>query len=167
MSLPELIFYVTVVTGSIAMLLHLRKGAFFVPSRRSDVARMLAFLEVHKGMKVADLGSGDGRLLVGLAEAGAEAHGFEHNPILVWQSRRAIRKKALHARALVHFRNFWKEDFSSFDAVVVYGIPYIMQRLEVKLRSELKPGARVVSNAFPFPTWEPAGKEHRVYLYKK
>jgi len=31
----------------------------------------------------------------------------------------------------------------------------VMGRLEEKLRSELKPEARVVSNSFRFPTWEP------------
>ncbi|MDO8564572.1 MAG: methyltransferase domain-containing protein, partial [bacterium] len=152
--------------GGIAMLLHLRRGAFFVPSRRNDVARMLSFLDIKEGKKIVDLGSGDGRLLIALAEAGAEAHGYEHNPILVWQSRRTIKKRGLEARAFVHYRNFWKEDFSSFDAVVLYGIPYIMPKLEAKLRRELRPGTRVVSNAFTFPTWEPVEKVHRVYLYQ-
>ena len=166
MPYPELIFYTTVLIGSIAMLLHLRRGAFFVPSRRNDVSRMLSFLNVRHGMRIADLGSGDGRLLIAIAEAGGEAHGYEHNPLLVWQSRWAIKKRGLQNRAFVHYSDFWKEDFSSYDAVVLYGIPYIMSKLEAKLRRELRPGTRVVSNAFTFPTWEPIEKVHRVYLYQ-
>jgi hypothetical protein len=51
--------------------------------------------------------------------------------------------------------------------VVVYGIPYIMPRLERKLRAELRPGSRVVAHSFPFPNWEPIERHKRVYLYKK
>ena len=63
--------------------------------------------------------------------------------------------------------HFWNTDVTSYDGIVVYGIPYIMQRLEEKLKKELKPGARVVSYSFPFPNWEPTAKEKAVYLYRQ
>lgn len=153
--------------GSILMLLWLYRGPFFVPTRRKDVSRIIALLGVQPGERIVDLGSGDGRLLIAIAQAGAEAHGFEHNPFLVWRSRRNAKRLGLEDKIFVHQNNFWTVDVSRFDAVTVYGIPYIMQRLEKKLRTELKSGARVVSYSFPFPHWEPVKKEKRVYLYRQ
>lgn len=163
----SIIFYATVFIGSIIMLVWLYRGPFYVPTRRKYVPRIIAMLELKGGERIVDLGSGDGRLLVALAEAGAEAHGFEHNPLLVMRSKKTIKTRGLEDRAFVYMSNFWNADISGYDGVVVYGIPYIMQRLEEKLQKELRPGARVVSYSFPFPNWEPAAKEKAVYLYKQ
>lgn len=160
-------FFLTVFLGSAWILFWLSRGAFFVPMPRSGVERVIRLLALHAGEKAVDVGSGDGRLLIALAAAGAEAHGFEHNILLVWRSRRAIIKTGLSERAFVHWSDFWDEDFSRFNAVTIYGIPYIMRRLEKKLRAELRPSARVVSYAFPFPTWQPVSSDNQVYLYKR
>lgn len=149
------------------MLFWLSRGAFFVPMPRSGVQRVIRLLALRGGEKAVDVGSGDGRLLIALAEAGAEAYGFEHNLLLVWRSRRNMRRAGLSHKAFVRWSNFWNEDFSSFDTVTIYGIPYIMGRLEKKLRAELRPGARVVSYSFRFPTWQPVKSEKRIYLYQQ
>ena len=162
-----IIFYATVFIGSIFMLVLLYRGPLFVPTRRKYVPRIIEMLDVRPGEKIVDLGSGDGRLLVAIAKAGAEAHGFEHNPLLVVKSKHNFKKEGVVGKAFVHMSNFWDVDVSQFDGVVVYGIPYIMTRLEEKLKKELRPGARVVSYSFPFPNWEPTAKEKAVYLYKK
>lgn len=161
----SVIFPATVLLGSIIMLVWLYRGAFYVPTKRKYIPRIMALLGPRPGEKVVDLGSGDGRLLIALAEAGAEAHGFEHNPLLAMRSRQLFRKRGCGNKAVVHCENFWNADLSSFDGVVIYGIPYIMGRLEKKLRAELRPGARVVSHAFQFPNWELSLKEKGVYLY--
>ena len=160
-------FYATIFIGSIIMLVWLYRGPFYVPTRRKYVPRIIAMLDLKAGDKVVDLGSGDGRLVIALAEAGAEAHGFEHNPLLVMRSKKSIKKRGLEGKAFIYMSNFWNTDVSSYDGIVVYGIPYIMQRLEEKLKKELKPGARVVSYSFPFPNWEPTAKEKAVYLYRQ
>lgn len=161
------VFYATVFVGSILMLIWLARGPFFVPTKRAYIPHIIAMLALRPGEKAADLGSGAGRLLVALADTGAEAHGFEHNPLLVWCSRRTVARAGMQGKAFTHLCNFWHQDMSSFDAVVVYGIPYIMPRLEEKLRRELRPGARVVSNSFPFPNWQPIATHKRVYLYRQ
>ncbi|MEK7208286.1 MAG: methyltransferase domain-containing protein [Patescibacteria group bacterium] len=160
-------FSFIVVAGSALLLLSLYRGAFFVPTRRKYIPRIVELLGIQAGETVADLGSGDGRLLIAVAEAGGVAHGFEHNPFLVWRARRNVRRAGFENKAFTHHGNFWNEDLSSFNAVVIYGIPYIMGRLEKKLLAELRPGARVVSNSFPFPTWQPTAAHKRVYLYRQ
>ena len=163
----SLIFFSVVVVGSVCMLVWLARGPLFVPTKRAYIPHIISLLALRPGEKAADLGSGAGRLLIALADTGAEAHGFEHNPLLVWCSRRAAARAGRQENAFTHLCNFWRQDLSSFDAVVVYGIPYIMPRLEEKLRRELRPGARVVSNSFPFPNWQPAAVHKQIYLYRQ
>lgn len=160
-----MLFPFTVLIGSVLMLLWLSRGPLYVPTKRTHLPRIIALLGVKAGERVVDLGSGDGRLMVALAEAGAEAHGYEHNPLLVWRSRRRFRALGIAHRTKVYFGDFLRVDLSSYDGVVVYGIPYIMGRLERKLRAELRPGARVVSHAFRFPNWEPVRADRGAYLY--
>lgn len=133
------------------MLIWLYRGPFFVPTRRKYVPRIIEMLDIKPGEKIVDLGSGDGRLLIAIAQAGGEAHGFEHNPLLVWRSRHNAKRSGFADKIFVYQGNFWSADISKYDAVVIYSIPYIMRRLEEKLRKELKPTARVVSYSFKFP----------------
>src|SRR3989344_7831551 len=111
-------FYATVFIGSIIMLVWLARGPFYVPTKRNYVPHIVKFLAIKQGEKAVDLGSGNGRLLIALAQAGAEAHGFEHTPLLVWRSRYNIKKAGLTGKAFVHMNNFWNVDVSVFDGVV-------------------------------------------------
>ncbi len=142
-------------------------GAPFIPTKKEGVKKMLQCCDIKPGMKAADIGSGDGRILIAMAQAGAEAHGFEINPFLVWWSRRKIRQAGLEGKAFVHLQDLWRADFSAFDVVTLFGITHIMGRLEKKLRKELKPGARVVSMAFKFPNWPVESQLEAVYVYRQ
>jgi cyclopropane fatty-acyl-phospholipid synthase-like methyltransferase len=144
----------------------LSKGIFYVPTDRKKLNKMIEFARVRNGEKAADLGSGDGRLVIALAKMGAEAHGYEINPLLVILSRINIRRMGLSGKAFAHWKNFWKEDFREFDIITVYGFSYMMTKLEKKLKSELVPGARVVSNSFHFPNWPASKEENKVFLYE-
>lgn len=143
------------------------RGVMYVPSTDEKVKKMVDILKAKNGEKAVDLGSGDGRLVIALAKAGAMAYGYEINPFLVAKSRKKIKESGLEKGALILQNNFWNEDLSQFDIVTVYGIHHIMKGLEVKLSKELKWGARVVSNAFSFPSWKCAAKEDGVYLYEQ
>ncbi len=140
-------------------------GAPFNASSRRKVQRMLNLADIKKGQKAVDLGSGDGRIIIALAQNGAEAYGYEINPFLVWIARRKIRKLGLEKNAHIYWKNFWREDLSVYDIVITFQIDISMPKLEVKLKNELKDGARVVSHFWPFPTWDYVKKKGRVYLY--
>ncbi len=143
------------------------RGAPYVPSQKKTVEQMTALADVHLGDRAIDLGSGDGRVVIALAEAGAEAHGYEINPLLVWLGRREIRRAGLGDRAFIHWKDFWSVDFSDFDVVTVFGISHIMGFLRRKCKKELKASARVVANSFPFPRWPHTKKVDEVYLYER
>lgn len=143
------------------------QGAFFAPTRDTRLDTMLKLAKLKKGQKVADLGSGDGKIVLGVAKQGVEVDGYEIHPLLVWKSRFRIWRQKLQHRAKIHPESYWTADLSGYDVIMVYGITHIMDRMEKKLRKELKPGARVISNYFQFPHWKPVQSENDVHVYVK
>ncbi len=124
----------------------------------------MKLLDPKKGEKIVDLGSGDGKLLFEIANRGGRAYGYEINPIAYLIS--LFRTKIGGFKNVkVYYGNFMNADLSKYDAVVIYGISTIMPRIERKLKSELKPGTRVVSNFFQFPNLKPVKKGGDVLLY--
>jgi cyclopropane fatty-acyl-phospholipid synthase-like methyltransferase len=163
-----LLFYSLVIVVALlgGFWLGIFTGAHYMPTSKQKVGDMLRLAKLMPGERLVDIGSGDGRLVIEAARKGAKAYGFEVNPILVWWSRRNISTAHMNAAAKISWKNFWHQNFSDFDVVTVYGISHIMGLLEKKLLRELRPGARVVSNTFQFPTW--VGKrEGGVYVYVK
>jgi precorrin-6B methylase 2 len=142
------------------------KGAPYVRSSRSRVRIMLELAAPIPGEVLVDLGSGDGTLLIEAARKGAYAVGLEINPFLVGYSRwRAKRAGLAHAVTII------KKDMRDYplhqaDIVFLYLWPSTVAILSEKLRGELKPGARVVSNAFALPGWNPIQEKERVFLYR-
>ena len=144
----------------------LGRGAIYDPSTHEETVTMAEVAAVAVGEKAADLGSGDGRVVIALARRGAEAHGFEVNPVLVHLSRRNIRRAGLEGRAFIHWQSFWRADLSPFDIVTVFQVSFVMGRLETKVKRELSPGARIVSHYWRFPTLLPETARGDIYRYR-
>lgn len=140
-------------------------GAPFVRSSKRAVDAMMRLADIKPGMRVYDLGSGDGTLLFRAAALGATAVGLEINPFLVlWTKIRTIllgHKKRVVAR----WRNFWTADFSDADVVFVYLLPWRMETLESLLKRNCKSGTRIVSNSFIFPTLTRIGEDKEAHVY--
>jgi protein-L-isoaspartate O-methyltransferase len=141
-------------------------GAIYDPSSMAETQIMADLGEVTPGEKAADLGSGDGRVVIALARKGAEAHGYEVNPVLVAISRRRIRQLGLSGRAFIHWANFWRTNLSRYDLITVFQVGFIMGRLETKLKRELASGARVVSHYWRFPGLSPEHVKGSIYRYR-
>jgi protein-L-isoaspartate O-methyltransferase len=144
----------------------LGRGAIYDPSSENETRMMADLADVRRGEKVADLGSGDGRVVIALALKGAEAHGYEINPVLVLVSRRNIRKAGLAGRAFIHWGTFWRKDLSRYSLITVFQVGFVMARLEAKLSRELAPGARVVSHYWRFPGLSPERTQGNIYRYR-
>jgi len=142
------------------------RGAIYDPSTQAEAEMMASIAEVRPGEKAADLGSGDGRVLCALARAGAEAHGYEINPILVLVSWRNIRRSGLAGRAFVHWGNFWRASLSAYSLVTTFQVGFVMGRLEAKLLRELAPGSRIVSHYWRFPALQPEQIKQNIYRYR-
>jgi protein-L-isoaspartate O-methyltransferase len=142
------------------------RGAIYDPSSRIEAEIMVRLSEVRPGEKAADLGSGDGRVVCALARAGAEAHGYEINPVLVLLSRRNIRREGLGGRAFIHWGNFWRQKLSAYSLITVFQVGFVMARLEAKLGRELAPGSRIVSHYWRFPGLSPEQSQGNIYRYR-
>ncbi len=141
-------------------------GAPFEPTRDKKVKKMIKLAGIKKGDKAVDLGSGDGRIVIALAKAGAEAHGYEINPLLILLSRWKIKKAGLKGKAFIHWKNFWEVNFKKYDIIMLFQFHTIMNKLKKKLKKELKSKSRIVSYYWKFPDWKPSKKIENIYLYK-
>jgi ribosomal protein L11 methylase PrmA len=148
----------------IPLFLAMMKGAPYMPTKARDVDAMLELANIKPGDLAADLGSGDGRLVIALAERGIEAHGYEINPWLVWWSQLLI-KRARVKHTEIFCASFWNRDYSQYDVILLYVLPGTMAKLEDKLKKELKPGSRVVTNTFIFPHWKPSKSNGQLHVY--
>lgn len=141
-------------------------GPYFAGTSPDRISSIKKLAEIKKGDKVVDLGSGDGRVLIALAKQGADATGLELNPWLVNKSEKRIKRAKLSDRINIKQTNFWQYGLSQYDVIVIYGIGYIMERLEKKLKQEVKPDARIISIYFQFPNLEPVKTDNEVHLYR-
>ncbi|HWY80231.1 MAG TPA: 50S ribosomal protein L11 methyltransferase [Candidatus Sulfotelmatobacter sp.] len=145
------------------------KGIPKVPyfqTSRYRVETMVELAEIKPGEKGADLGSGDGRIVIAFAKAGVEMHGYEIDDSLRKISEENIRNANL-SNAFIHTLDFWQEDLSQYDIICCYPMPTIMGRLEHKLQEELEPGTRILLNYFPFKHWNEKKIKDNVFLYSK
>ncbi len=105
---------------------------------------------------VYDLGSGDGRIVILAAQKyGARGVGIEINPQLVDISRQVAREGAIADRVTFVKGDLFTADISPATVVTLWLSTTVNQRLESKLKRELRPGTRIVSRQFPIGDWPP------------
>jgi len=129
---------------------------FFAPSRPALVDAMLRLAEVTADDVVYDLGSGDGRILIRAAQKfGARGLGIKLDPQLVELSRQIAVEGEVADRVTFLEADFFQTDLSTATVVTLYLSESINARLEPKLKKELKPGTRIVSQRFGIGSWPP------------
>ncbi|CAE8592591.1 unnamed protein product, partial [Polarella glacialis] len=110
------------------------------------------------GLRLVDIGSGDGRIVAAAAKMGMTAVGYELNPYMYWWSRLRTRGVSVSAPGVLQLRweNAWNADLRNVDVVTVYGRPGdgLMERMAAKWEQELPPQSAVVSHYFDIPGWE-------------
>lgn len=128
----------------------------FVTTPAEVVDRMLAMARTGREDYVVDLGSGDGRIVIAAAaKFGARGLGLELDPKLVELSRERAREAGVADRTEFRVEDVMRADFSQASVVTVYLLPSLMARLAPIFLDGLKPGSRVVTHAFVFPSWKP------------
>jgi len=117
----------------------------YLPSPKSVIEAALHLARPREGEVLADLGCGDGRVLVYAARRyGVYAVGFELNPFLVGLAKREARLTGLYSRIEIVHCDFFLHDLSRFDIIFSYPSPLVADKLGLKLANECKPGCRVV-----------------------
>ncbi len=132
------------------------RAAPWVPVRRPDLVRIIELMQEASPSLMYDLGSGDGRILLALAQnSQARVIGYEVSFLVYLVSHVRVLFSGLRRRIEVHYGDFFSKNFSSADWVFCFLTPSAMKKLAPKFRAELTPGAWIVSYAFSIPGWVP------------
>ena len=126
----------------------------YVVSPEEVVDRMLRIADVGPSDYVIDLGSGDGRIVIGAAKRGARALGIDIDPTLVAKGRENAAAAGVEDRAHFTAQDLFETDLSRASVVTMYLLPEVNLKLRPKLLA-LEPGTRLVSHDWNMGTWEP------------
>lgn len=160
------VLYLTVVVVLLLVAYTCISAAPWVPTRKFDVDSLLDDAGVNKGTNYIELGCGDGRLVKAAAKRGANAIGYELNPVM-WLIATVNNLGVKNTKII--FKDFWKVDLSKADVVMAFILPRTIPRLDTKAKKELGNKALLVSYIFPILGRKPlnSGKSWFVYSYAK
>lgn len=146
----------------------------FAPTPEEVARKALRLAGLKPGETVYDLGCGDGRILVTAGKYfNAKAVGIEIRRELIYRAQDRIRKYGLSGEVKIIHGNFFNKNISEANVVTLYLLPSINLALKLKLKNELKKGARIVAIDYPIPGWKPitvqqaihCNKLRRIFLY--
>lgn len=144
-------------------------GAFttgpFVPSGKKRYKTMLKLAAIRPSDTVYELGCGDATLILQAAKIAKKATGYEIAiPLVLWGK---LRRLVTASKAHIRFADIWKQDYADADVILCYLMPNAMRRFYRDIWPGLKPGTRVISNAFRIHELTPTQEEESVFMYKK
>ena len=129
---------------------------YFASTRQAVADAMLTLAGVTADDVVYDLGSGDGRIVIMAAQKyGARGVGIEIDPALIALSRQLALEGGVADKVTFLEADMFAADISAATVVTLYLSTTINADLEPKLRRELRPGSRIVSEQFPMGAWTP------------
>jgi SAM-dependent methyltransferase len=129
------------------------KDVVWVPTPPELVEKMLDMAQVGPQDVVMDLGSGDGRNIIGAAKRGATAIGVEFNPDMVALSNRLAKEAGVAGKASFIEGDMFTADISKATVMALFLLPDNLRKLRDKFL-DLRPGSRLVMNTFAIPEWE-------------
>lgn len=129
------------------------KDVVWVPTPPILVEKMLDMAAVTPRDVVMDLGSGDGRNIIGAAKRGATAIGVEYNPDMVALSQRLAKEAGVADKAAFIQGDMFEADISKATVLALFLLPDNLTKLRDKFLN-MRPGTRIVLNTFGIPDWE-------------
>lgn len=139
-------------------------GAPYLPTLRKQTEIALDLLEVKDGMRILELGSGDGSVALAAAKRGAVVVGYELNPLLVIVSR--LRCFRYRKQIRIHWGDFWRAEWPETDGIFVFLLDKYMLRLDKKIIQKYSDKkVKLVSFAFKVPKRKPVKVAGGMFLY--
>jgi predicted RNA methylase len=140
--------------------------SIFIPLPMSTVKKILTNAKIKENDVLYDLGSGDGRIIVTVAKNyGIKAVGFEKNRILAWITKIKIKRSKLNDKVKIVNGNFFKQNLSNANIIVLYLTQKLNDKIQPKLERELKKGTRVISASHIFKGWKEYKKVKTGHFY--
>lgn len=143
------------------------KGAYFLPTKNIQIDTIIDFLNKKdkNKLKVVDLGSGTGTILSALAKNNIKVDGFEINNLLYILSYLKLvfsrQSKYIH----IYKRNFWEISLKDYNVIIIYGIGYMLEDIQAKLKNELIKGSIVISIRFKLDKLNLIEEQNNVFFY--
>jgi 16S rRNA G966 N2-methylase RsmD len=146
----------------------------FEPTPMDVVQAMLELAAVGRDELVADLGCGDGRIVIeAVRRYGARGLCVDIDPRRIAEATQNARAAGVADRIRFLNQDLFATDLRGVSAVMLFLSPGFNLQLRPKLLRELAPGARVVSHWHNMGDWEPNrtlrlksdGRERPVYLW--
>jgi 23S rRNA G2445 N2-methylase RlmL len=146
----------------------------YEPTPMDVVRAMLELAAVRSGDLVADLGCGDGRIVIeAAARHGARGLCVDIDPRRIREARENAAAAGVADRIRFLNQDLFATDLAGVTVVMLFLSPDFNLRLRPKLARELAPGARIVSHWHDMGDWKPSrtlrirsdGRERPVYLW--
>jgi len=131
------------------------KDVVWVPTPAHVIDFMLDLAKANSTDFVVDLGSGDGRMVLGAAKRGIKARGVEFNPELVQLSKEEAARLGISSHAEFVEQDMFKADLSQATLLMTYLLPHLNVRVRPLALAQMKPGTRIVTYAFHMGEWQP------------
>ncbi len=170
----QILFGVLALVIIVVALLWVLVPAFYglppISSKKERIRRALELANPQAGETFYDLGSGHGRVLIMAAkEFGLNVVGIEAGLVQCFISRVNALRNGVSSKVRIEAGDFYKSNLKDADIVFAYLTSGYGNRLQEKLKRELKPGTRVVTVSFDLPDWdvEIFDREQLIYIYRK
>ena len=140
-----------------------RPDIHWVPTPPAVVDAMLKLADVKASDVVYDLGCGDGIIVTTAAQKyGARAVGIDIDPVRVKEATDRAQKMGVSDKVKIIQGDLFESDIKEASVVTLYLLTSLNIQLMPKLKKELKPGTRVVSQSFNMGDEWPPEKEVQV-----
>src|SRR3989338_4130497 len=128
----------------------------YVPTKITRIKKLFKKL-LLKNKVFYELGSGDGRVVLEATRMGSFAFGIEQSWIRILYSRWKAYRQNLPNAKFIH-GDIFKQNLSNADLVFIFLLPKGVEKLEPKLKRQLKKEAVVITQTFHFKNWKPYKK---------
>lgn len=127
----------------------------FIPTPTEVIDVILQLGDIQKSDVVYDLGCGDGRILITVAQrVGAQGIGIDIDSDRIQEARQNAQAAGVGQRVRFYQQDLYESEFQDATVVILYLLPHLNLRLRPKLL-QLSPGTRVISHDFDMGDWPP------------
>jgi len=167
---------ITLTILCIGVLIGAFHGAPFVPSKNTQIQKMIQGVILKENMVIYDAGCGDGRILFSCESLLRQKNitpkklvGIDISCTILWWAK--IQKWIKRSNTTFRCESIWENNFSEADVLFAYLLPSMMQRFESEIYPTLSTGTQLICNGFPLPNIPPTTalntKSGPVFFYTK
>ena len=168
MLLGILFFFITIILLLILLSMIWPPDSPWSPWWRTDkrtAEAIVRFAKISPEDRVYDLGCGDGAVLLEAANCGASGVGVEIDISRVFLAKLRIAFSGHSGKIQIRRGNLFDSNITEASVVVMYLVPKTLQRLEKKLKKELRPKTRVITYVYPLPYFKQIAHDSELNLF--